>query len=130
MSQKPEHLAPPSNPFSGLWRVVTRRHPDTYLGFVALAAILSDVLPVFLANVPYEAAAKAEARASTVCTWLAASVLCIMVLLVIWSFLIRCPSLVIDPSTIAGGMYYATDHNRFLTHAKKKSKKSEKPSPV
>jgi hypothetical protein len=91
---------------------MTRKHPDIYLGFVAFVAILSDVLPAFLANVPYEAVV--EARVSTACTWLAVSALCVMVLLVIWSFFISWPHLPIDPSTIAGGMYYAVLPETFL----------------
>jgi hypothetical protein len=105
------YLSPPSNPFSGLWRTATRQHPDSYLGAVAFTAILSDILPALLANVPYKVVQ--TSGANMICTWTAVGILCVMFVTVIWSFLISWPHMPIDPSTLAGAMYYVSDPKTF-----------------
>ncbi|KAK9800997.1 hypothetical protein SCARD494_00977 [Seiridium cardinale] len=99
------HLSPPSNPFSGFWKVISRQNKDIYLGAVAFTAILSDLLPLLLANIP--ARSTGRDNLSSVCVWLTVSVICIMIMVVIWSFFIHWPDLPMNPSTIAGAMFYA-----------------------
>ncbi|KAI1852570.1 hypothetical protein JX266_002111 [Neoarthrinium moseri] len=106
------YLSAPTNPYAGFWRVTTRQHPDTYLGVVAFTAILSDILPILLANIP--SIGLSDGGASTASTWFSVSILCIMIVVIIWSFLLSWPPMPIDPSTIAGAMYYATDPSKFL----------------
>ncbi|KAK8025799.1 hypothetical protein PG990_003622 [Apiospora arundinis] len=106
-------LTPPTNAYSGLWEVCHWRHPDGYLGLVAFTSILSDVLPVLLANVPSKAM-----QASTthlVCTWFAAAILSLMLVVVTWSFLVVWPHMSMNPSTVAGAMYFALDPGTFMS---------------
>lgn len=105
-------LNPPTNPYSGLWAVCTRRHPDTYLGVVAFTAILADFLPVLSANVPSKVLQASAAHMA--CTWLTTAVLGIMVIVLTWSLLLTWPHMPMNPSTVAGAMYYALDPFRFL----------------
>ncbi|ETS79203.1 hypothetical protein PFICI_09056 [Pestalotiopsis fici W106-1] len=102
------YLSPPSNPFSGFWRVISRQHPDKFLGVVAFTAILSEFLPLFLANVP--ARLEEPDSMSAACVWLSISVICIMAVVLISSFLITWPpEMPMDPSTVAGAMFYALE---------------------
>ncbi|KAF3001746.1 hypothetical protein E8E14_007029 [Neopestalotiopsis sp. 37M] len=115
--EKVAHLSPPSNPFSGFWRVISREHPDNYLGVVAFTAILSEFLPLFLANVP--ARLEEQDPMSTACVWLTISVICIMAMVLISSFIISWPpEMPMDPSTVAGAMFYASKN---MTSRKRKS---------
>ncbi|OTB08920.1 hypothetical protein M426DRAFT_6952 [Hypoxylon sp. CI-4A] len=111
LAKSPQHarhsilLAPPTNAFSGLWSAVRRR--DTFLAIVALTSILSEFLTIFLSNIPYRVTQTFLVH--QVCTWSAVGILCIMVMVVIGSFFIAWPHMPVDPSTIAGAMYYACD---------------------
>ncbi|KAK8086838.1 hypothetical protein PG994_001812 [Apiospora phragmitis] len=105
-------LTPPTNAYSGLWEVCKWRRPEGYLGLVAFTAILSDVLPILLANVPSK-----DLQASTahlVCTWFAAAILSQMLVVITWSFLVDWPPMSMDPSTVAGAMYFALDPGTFM----------------
>ncbi|KAK8039055.1 hypothetical protein PG993_007466 [Apiospora rasikravindrae] len=105
-------LTPPTNAYSGLWEVCQWRRPDGYLGLVAFTAILSDALPILLANVP----SKALQASSThlVCTWFVAAILSQMLVVITWSFLVDWPPMSMDPSTVAGAMYFALDPGTFM----------------
>jgi hypothetical protein len=77
---------------------------------VALTAILSELLPLFLANVPMRSAGEGDMSAA--CTWLAVGVICFMIVVLLWSFFLTWPpDMPIDPSTIAGAMYYALSYS-------------------
>lgn len=80
----------------------------------ASAAVLSELLTLFLANVPFRVTQ--TFLVSRLCTWAAVGILCVMTLVVLASFLyVRWPSHragavpAIDPSTIAGAVYYVAD---------------------
>ncbi|KAF3071243.1 hypothetical protein GL218_00614 [Daldinia childiae] len=111
LASSPQHarrsilLAPPTNAFSGLLSSVRRRHG--FLAVVALTSILSEFLTVFLSNIPYRVTQTFLLH--QVCTWSAVGILCVMVLVVIASFFITWPHMPVDPSTIAGAMYYVCD---------------------
>ncbi|KAK7948394.1 uncharacterized protein PG986_009280 [Apiospora aurea] len=105
-------LTPPTNAYSGLWEVCQWRRPDGYLGLVAFTAILSDVLPVLLANVPSKALQASATH--LVCTWIAAAILSQMLVVITWSFLVDWPPMSMDPSTVAGAMYFALDPGTFM----------------
>ncbi|KAK4188295.1 hypothetical protein QBC35DRAFT_382965 [Podospora australis] len=111
MSQAPRRaensitLSPPLNAFSGMWSAVKRRH--LFLIVVAMTAILSEFMPVLLNNVPFRVTQ--TWITSRVCTWLAVGILSIMWLVVVGSFFVRWPHMPVDPSTIAGSMYYVCD---------------------
>lgn len=82
-----------------------RRH--TFLVLVGLAAILSEFLTIFLANVPYRVTE--TFLVARICIWGAIGIMAIMVLVVLGSFFVRWPHMPVDPSTIAGAMYYVCD---------------------
>lgn len=98
-------LAPPTNAFSGLWSAIRRRH--SFLAIVAVTSILSEFLTIFLSNVPYRVTQTFLVH--NICTWAAVGILCIMVLVVVGSFFVSWPHMPVDPSTIAGAMYYVCD---------------------
>jgi hypothetical protein len=98
------NMNPPTNPFSGLFRVAAGHHRDTYLSAVAVTSIMSEFLPALLTNVPYRVIETYLAR--MVCTWMAITILCIMILTAAGSFLVRWPPMMIEPNTLAGAMYY------------------------
>ncbi|KAI2610822.1 uncharacterized protein GGS25DRAFT_480131 [Hypoxylon fragiforme] len=100
-------LAPPTNAFSGLWSAIRRR--DLFLAIVAFTSILSEFLTVALSNIPFRVTQTFLAH--TVCMWLAVSILCVMVLVVLASFFLLAawPHMPVDPGTIAGAMYYVCD---------------------
>ncbi|KAI0384662.1 hypothetical protein F5Y04DRAFT_269185 [Hypomontagnella monticulosa] len=111
LANSPQHarrsilLAPPTNAFSGLVSSVRRRH--SFLAIVALTSILSEFLTIFLSNIPYRVTQTYLLH--QVCTWAAVSILGIMVLVVFGSFFLTWPHMPVDPSTIAGAMYYVCD---------------------
>ncbi|KAK8094370.1 hypothetical protein PG997_001055 [Apiospora hydei] len=105
-------LTPPTNAYSGLWEVCRWRRPDGYLGLVAFTAILSDVLPILLANVPSKVLQASATH--LVCTWFAAAILSQMLVVITWSFLVDWPPMSMDPSTVAGAMYFALDPGTFM----------------
>ncbi|KAI1135786.1 hypothetical protein F5Y05DRAFT_415786 [Hypoxylon sp. FL0543] len=98
-------LAPPTNAFSGLWSAIRRRY--SFLAVVALTSILSEFLTIFLSNIPYRVTQTFLVH--TLCTWAAVGILGIMVLVVVGSFFVTWPHMPLDPSTIAGAMYYVCD---------------------
>ncbi|KAI1412333.1 hypothetical protein F5Y13DRAFT_190326 [Hypoxylon sp. FL1857] len=99
------YMTPPSNPFSGIRSSLTRGRRDIYLGVVSATAILSEILPMLLSTALDKCTEYFWAH--TVCLWMAVSLLSIMILTVAGSFFVTWPHMPIDPSTIAGGMYYA-----------------------
>ncbi|KAI0427029.1 hypothetical protein F5Y09DRAFT_333703 [Xylaria sp. FL1042] len=100
------NMNPATNPFTGLWIAFIPSRRDLYLGVVATTTILSEVLPLFLGNIPCNGVQVQSAE--TICVYLSVAVLSIMVLIVGWSFFIDWPSTMgADPSTIAGAMYAA-----------------------
>ncbi|KAJ8104636.1 hypothetical protein ONZ43_g7756 [Nemania bipapillata] len=100
------NLNPATNPFTGLWLALVPSRRDLYLGVVSATAILSEVLPLYLGNIPCNGVQIASAE--TVCVYLSVAVLSIMILTVGASFFMDRPSTKgVDPSTILGAMYAA-----------------------
>ncbi|RYP22650.1 hypothetical protein DL765_001500 [Monosporascus sp. GIB2] len=98
-------LAPPTNAFSGLWSAVRRR--DGFLAVVALTSVLSELLPVLLAEIPFRVSQTYLVHRIT--TWSAVGILGIMLLVLIASFFVKWPHMPLDPTTVAGAMYYVAD---------------------
>ncbi|KAI0539208.1 hypothetical protein GGR58DRAFT_259904 [Xylaria digitata] len=96
-------LNPATNPFMGLWLAFVPSRRDLYLGVVAATAILSEVLPLYLGNIPCNGVQVESAE--TICVYLSVAILSIMILIVGGSFFIDWPSMGADPSTIVGAMY-------------------------
>ncbi|KAK0721572.1 hypothetical protein B0T26DRAFT_643506 [Lasiosphaeria miniovina] len=104
-------LSPPLNAFSGILSAARRRH--RYLVTVAFTAILSEFLPLLLSNVPFRVTQTWMTH--MVCTWLAMAILTVMWLVVAGGFLVKWPHLPVDPSTIAGAMFYVHDSSIICT---------------
>ncbi|ORY56864.1 uncharacterized protein BCR38DRAFT_304169, partial [Pseudomassariella vexata] len=98
-------LAPPTNAISGIWSGIRRRH--MFLAIVALTSVLSEILTIFLANVPFRVTQTYLVH--RICTWTAVGIICVMVLVVIASFYVKWPHMPVNPSTIAGAVYYVCD---------------------
>lgn len=111
LSQSPQYarasilLSPPINAFTGIFSAIRRR--DFFLVVVAFTAILSECMPVLLNNVPFRVTQTWATH--MVCTWMAVGILCLMWLVVVGSFFVRWNHMPVDPSTIAGAMYYVCD---------------------
>lgn len=103
--QQTRELTLPTNPFSGLYRVVSGSHTDAYLGIVSLVAILAQALPTLLVNVPFRMVETYKTH--EVCLWLAVAVMAGMICTVLGSFFVELPAMPVDPSTVFGAMYYA-----------------------
>ncbi|KAI3338450.1 hypothetical protein F4824DRAFT_81166 [Ustulina deusta] len=120
-------LTPATNPFAGIWLAFIPSQRDFYLGVVAATAILSEVLPLYLGNIPCNGVQVESAE--TICVYLSVTVLSVMILIVGWSLFIDWPSTMgADPSTIAGAMYAA--HVFSVEQPLKRFFKKEAPSIV
>ncbi|KAI0451706.1 hypothetical protein F5B21DRAFT_485820 [Xylaria acuta] len=95
-------LAPPTNPFSGLWHAA-RTH-RLFLGVVSLASILSQFLSIFLSNVPFQITQTFLVYQLSI--WTAVGIMSSMFLILLASFFVKWPDMPIGPGTIAGAMYY------------------------
>jgi uncharacterized membrane protein YgcG len=84
---------------------VKQRHG--FLVVVAFTAILAEFMPILLSNVPFRVTQ--TWIASRACTWMAVGVLSLMWLVVVGSFFVSWPHMPVDPSTIAGAVYYVCD---------------------
>ncbi|KAI1421260.1 hypothetical protein F5Y12DRAFT_768672 [Xylaria sp. FL1777] len=98
-------LAPPTNAFSGIWYAARTRH--LFLGAVGLASVLSNFLGIFLSNVPFQVTQ--TYLVFQISTWTAIGILSFMILIIAVSFFIKWPYMPVDPSSIAGAMYYIHD---------------------
>ncbi|KAK1755909.1 hypothetical protein QBC47DRAFT_299683 [Echria macrotheca] len=106
--QPAEHsvlLAPPLHALGGIWSAIRRGHP--FLVVVAFTSILAEFMPILLNNVPYRLTQTYTTH--TVCTWLAVGILFFMWLVIVASFFVSWPHMPVDPSTIAGAMFYVCD---------------------
>ncbi|KAH6646743.1 hypothetical protein BKA67DRAFT_524614 [Truncatella angustata] len=98
-------LSSPTNAFSGIISGFRRRH--AFLALVGLTAVLSEFLTLFLSNIPFRVTQ--TYLVARICTWSAVGILAIMLLVVGGSFFCKWPHMPVDPSTIAGSMYYVCD---------------------
>ncbi|KAM7222499.1 Zonadhesin [Rhypophila decipiens] len=106
-TQPPERsilLSPCTNPFSGLYSALKQRHP--FLFATSLAAILSEFLPVFLANLFFSLSQ--TTRTATACASIASIILGLSILVLVSSFFVKWPPMPVDPRSIAGMMYYVS----------------------
>ncbi|KAK0629706.1 hypothetical protein B0T17DRAFT_575352 [Bombardia bombarda] len=99
-------FSPPANAFTGIWSALKQRHMR--LAIVAFMAILSEVLPVLLINVPFNLTQTWMTQ--NVCSWMAFAIISTMWLIVVCSFFLRLPHMPVDPSsTIAEAMFYVCE---------------------
>ncbi|KAI1206125.1 uncharacterized protein F4807DRAFT_470341 [Annulohypoxylon truncatum] len=98
-------MTPPTDAFSGIRSSLTPGRRDVYLGIVSVTSILSEILPLLL-SIALDKCTETF-WAHTVCLWMAVSLLSVMIFTVAGSFFVSWPHMPIDPSIIAGGIYYA-----------------------
>lgn len=99
-------LSPPTNAFYGVFSAFRQR--SIFLGAVSFTTILAELLlPVTLSHIPFSHLDTYETQ--LVCAWLSISILASMMLVILYSFLIRWPHMPVDPRTIAGAMFYVCD---------------------
>lgn len=98
-------LSPSLHAVTGIWSAIRRRH--FFLVLVALVAVLSEFMPILLDNVPMRVTQTWVTH--LVCTWLAVGILSVMWLVIAASFFVKWPHMPVDPSTVAGSMYYVCD---------------------
>ncbi|KAK7429783.1 hypothetical protein QQZ08_003628 [Neonectria magnoliae] len=95
----------PTNAISGLY--VGLRCRDMLLFVTALAAVLAEFLPILLANVPYNLTQTRDAH--DMCARVSAGLLALMAIALFGSLFVRWPDLPVDPRTLAGAMWYASE---------------------
>ncbi|KAH7039858.1 uncharacterized protein B0I36DRAFT_390639 [Microdochium trichocladiopsis] len=98
-------LAPPRNGFSGLWAGL--RRGDLFLASTSLISIASELLPILLCNTPFRSTQ--VYLVNRACTYGSVAIMSVMALTLILSFVVKWPHMPLDPSTIAGTMYYVCD---------------------
>ncbi|KAE9363879.1 hypothetical protein N431DRAFT_355973 [Stipitochalara longipes BDJ] len=96
---------PATSVFIALWKAVVQRDPFALA--IAFAGVLSKFTPILLSNIPFRSTQTWETH--VVCAWFTVSILAFMILVLLWSFFIKWPHMPVDPSTIAGNMYYLCD---------------------
>ncbi|KAI0418768.1 hypothetical protein F5X98DRAFT_109463 [Xylaria grammica] len=97
--------ASPTNAFSGLRHAAQTRR--SFLGIVSLASIFAQFLSIFLSNVPYRVTQ--TFLVSQLSIWTAVGIMSFMILIILSSFFVKWPDMPVNPSTIAGAMYYVSD---------------------
>ncbi|KAH7140703.1 hypothetical protein EDB81DRAFT_723866 [Dactylonectria macrodidyma] len=98
-------LTRPTNPFSGIWSAF--KHGQPYPAVVALMTILSEFMPILLANVPWTLTQTAMTH--YVCLRMSVVIMGLMSLTLGVSFFIRWPHMPVDPRSISGAMYYVSE---------------------
>lgn len=95
---------------SGLHSALRQRDP--FLALVSLAALLSEFLPLLLANVPFNLTQ--TYRTHVICARASLAVLGFMAGTLGLSFVLRWPSMPVDPRTVAGAMFYVSGSRGLL----------------
>jgi len=98
-------ISPATTVFSALWIAIRQRDPFAFT--VSFASALSKFTPIVLSNIPFHAAQTWTTH--VVCARIVVSILAFMILVLLWSFFVKWTYLPVDPSTIAGKMYYVCD---------------------
>jgi len=111
LSQEPQPaersllLSAPLHAITGMSSAIRLGNP--FLVVVAFTSIAAEFMPILLNNVPFRLTQTYTTHMA--CTWMAVALLCIMWLVVAASFFVSWPHMPVDPSTIAGAMYYVCD---------------------
>ena len=104
-------VAPPTTVFVGIWESLTRR--EVFASCVAFANILSKLTPPLLSNIPFSPVQTWLFH--EVSTWTAISCLAFLTLVLAYGTLfVKYPHVPIDPSSVAGRMYYLCDSDVML----------------
>lgn len=98
-------LSPPRNGFSGLWAGL--RRGDYFLASTSFIMVISELLPILLCNTPFRSTQ--ILIVGRACTYGSIAIMGVMALALMLSFCIKWPHMPLDPSTVAGTMYYVCD---------------------
>jgi hypothetical protein len=117
-------LSRPTNTFSSAWAAISqsqisssscsqaREKGDWLLLLSAIMAVLAELLPVVLANIPYSLTQTLTTH--NVCTYISLGILGSMIAVLGASLFARWPHMPVDPRTLAGAMYYVADSELLL----------------
>lgn len=89
----------------GIWSAIQRR--QYFLAVVGLTSVVSEFMTILLSNVPFQITQTYAAHEA--CMWLTVTSLLVMWVVVVWSFFVTWPHMPVDPSTIAGAVFYVHD---------------------
>ncbi|KAG7142762.1 hypothetical protein HYQ45_000855 [Verticillium longisporum] len=95
----------PTNSFSGIATGI--RTGDPVLFVVALMAVLSEFLPILLANVPYNLTQTKLTH--DICARTSDGLVVLMAAVVVGSLFIRWPDMPVDPRSVGGAMWYVSE---------------------
>jgi len=90
---------------TGIWQAIKLQ--NIFGGAVAVVSVLSKFTPIFLANIPFRLTLTWVMH--EVCAWLSVAILSTMILVLVCSFFVQWPNLPVEPSTVAGCLYYVCD---------------------
>ncbi|SPO04820.1 uncharacterized protein DNG_07505 [Cephalotrichum gorgonifer] len=105
--QPPERsilLSRPTHALYGIFASLKDRRG--FLVLVSLMSLLSEFLPLLLANVPFNLTQTYDTH--LVCARLSLAILGLMILTLVGSLFVRWPDMPIDPRTVEGAMYYVS----------------------
>jgi fluoride exporter len=101
----------PAYAVTGLYWGLKERDPLFFL--TALMAVLAQLLPITLANVPYDLTQ--TQLANSMCSRISAGLLAIMIAFLFGLLFISFPPLPVDPRSVAGAMWYIAE-SRWVDH--------------
>jgi len=101
---------PPTNPFTGAYSSFCQG--QWLLLAAALMALAGELLPAFLANVPYSLTLTWDTH--LVCTYTSLAILGAMVVVLVASMCVTWPHMPVDPRTVAGMVYYVAGSEGLL----------------
>jgi hypothetical protein len=93
------------NPFYGAFASLTQR--NLLLLTVAVTTILSEFLPILLANIPFSLTQTKMTH--VVCARAAIAILGFMIIVLGATMFVKWPHMAVDPRTVAGAVYYVAD---------------------
>lgn len=105
--QPPQRSILLSRPTHGLSCLVTAvRHHRAFLVLTSVMALLSEFLPLLLANVPFNLTQTYKTH--LICARASLAIVALMIATLVGSLFVRWPSMEVDPRTVAGAVYYVS----------------------
>jgi len=120
-SQSPISWVNPTNAVSGVFTALRRR--DVILFATGSMSLAGELLPVFLANIPYALTLTYDTHRT--CTFLSLAILGVMVLVLVATLFVQWPFMPVDPRTLVGAMYYVVDSEMLMRELAAREKSCE-----
>jgi len=106
--QPPEKSILLTRPTHGVYGIYAGiKENNFFLLCVAFMALLSEFLPLLLANIPYNLTQ--TERTHEVCARITLVIIGLMILTLLGSLFIKWPHMPVDPRSVAGAMYYISE---------------------